>query len=57
MTAIYFYYSLWYQTTKQNIEEDILNYSPTVMYDVEFQSDFYLFLTKFINFTPFCFVF
>ena len=39
------------------MEEDILNYLLTVMYDVEFQSDFNLFLTKFINFALFCFVF
>jgi len=27
-----FYYSLWYQTTEQINEEDILNYSSTVMF-------------------------
>ena len=26
------YYSLWQQTTRHIMEEDILNYSPTVMF-------------------------
>ena len=27
-----YYYSLWYQTTYKIMEEDILKYSPTVMF-------------------------
>ena len=27
-----YYYSLWQQTTSNIMEEDILNYSPTVMF-------------------------
>ena len=30
----YFYYSLWYQITYQIMAEDILKYSPTVMFRV-----------------------
>ena len=34
MTPIhFFYYSLWYQTTKLIMEEDILNYLLTVVFD------------------------
>ncbi len=29
---IFFFNFLWYQTTYQIMEEDILNYSPTVMF-------------------------
>ena len=33
MTPIlYFYFCLWYQTTSQIMEEDILNYSQIVMF-------------------------
>ena len=38
----YFYYCLWYQKTYQIMEEDIVNYSPIVMFANQIKFDHFL---------------